>query len=464
MEDESNRTFRELLPPLNLLPLLTSYTMDHVAVSTYWIFFGIFLSEEVTDSYLDIAVVLAVPAIISIIGTTILSSFSDKTGRRKELILFAKIALMTQYILLLFFRGSIWSILAILGIFGIFTQIYYSQHSALITTICPPDRKGQVSSYQVFFASAGWMIGSALSDIIYDWQGITGSLGFAAGFALLAGIVAMVSTSKPYSQREELIDDSILNESKISDVVIKNQTMRTAESIKSTESTASYFEIFKRKKVISLLIALAILDFGFGPFNVITSVYFKRVYMLNFNDSELANTLIAKSNTIATAIGMVILLVSGSILDRTGRKPIFILSIVAYPILYTLMFTLSEHPWALFCIYLYPLYAVKVPTANTVMADLTAENERGRGMSLINIEQIVFGNLGAIFGCYIADVFPGDIIPRFVPEGIYIIPIFPMIFGIIALILGILLVKETNPRVLAKLDAKEKMASGLKNL
>ena len=101
------------------------------------------------------------------------------------------------------------------------------------------------------------------------------------------------------------------------------------------------------------------------------------------------------------------LLVSGTILDRTGRKPIFIFSIAAYPILYTLMFTLSEHPWALFGIYLYPLYALKVPTANTVMADLTAENERGRGMSLINIEQIIFANLGAIFGCYIADIFPG---------------------------------------------------------
>ncbi|GAI51522.1 unnamed protein product, partial [marine sediment metagenome] len=70
MEEEKNRTLKELLPSVNLLPLLFSYTIDHIAVSSYWIFFGIFLSEEISDSYLDVAVILAIPAIISVFGTT----------------------------------------------------------------------------------------------------------------------------------------------------------------------------------------------------------------------------------------------------------------------------------------------------------------------------------------------------------------------------------------------------------
>ncbi|MHA1121700.1 MAG: MFS transporter [Candidatus Heimdallarchaeota archaeon] len=170
----------------------------------------------------------------------------------------------------------------------------------------------------------------------------------------------------------------------------------------------------------------------------------------------------AKSNTIATVLGMVILFISGAILDRTGRKPILVFSILCYPILYSFMFFFSSHPWALFAIYLYPLYALKIPTANTMMADLTSENERGRGMSLIQIEQILFGNLGAILGCYIADIFPGDLIPRFVPEGIYIIPLLPMVLGAIALFLSIFLVKESNPKVLAKIAGIEKMRVGPK--
>jgi MFS family permease len=464
VEEEKNRTLRELFPPLNLLPLLLSYTIDHIAVSSYWIFFGIFLSEEISSSYLDVAVILAVPAIISVFGTTALSSFSDKTGRRKLLIFGSKIALMLQYVLLLVMSiigPKVWNILLILVCFGIFAQIYYSQVSALITIICPPDRKGQVSSYQIFFASLGWMIGSSLSDIIYDWKGIIGSLGFAAGFALLAGFIAMFSTSKPYIEQKKDISIDVDYEEEIETWVL-NGKPRVVEPIKSSEKYASYFDIFKRRKILVLLVTLAILDFGFGPFNVITSVYFKNIYVTHFSNEALANTLIAKSNTIATVLGMVILLISGAILDRTGRKPILIFSILCYPILYTLMFFLSSHPWALFAIYLYPLYALKVPTANTIMADLTSENERGRGMSLIQIEQILFGNLGAILGCYIADIFPGDIIPRFVPEGIYIIPIFPMILGFIALILSIFLVKESNPKILAKIAGIENMSLGSK--
>ncbi|NHJ47509.1 MAG: MFS transporter [Asgard group archaeon] len=458
MDQTRNRTFKELLPPLNLLPLLTSYMFDHIAISSYWIFFGLFLKREVADTNFQVALVLAIPAIISILGTTFLSSLSDKTGRRKMLIFLSKIALMAQYILLMFFGTTIWSILAILGTFGIFTQIYYTQHSALITIICPPDRKGQVSSYQVFFASAGWMIGSATSDLIYNWsesltatipiwRDITGNLIFAAGFAIIAGIVSLFSTSKPYVEQQKSIQ---LTSEQPTPQIIQTPLgePHVVIEIKKTDSYASYFDILKRKKVLFLLITLAILDFGFGPFNVITSVYFERIYILNSFTEDFAETLIAKSNTIATAIGMVILLVSGAILDRTSRKRAFIVALTAYPILYSLMFFLSDYPWVLFALYLYPLYALKVPTSNTIMADLTVENERGRGMSLLQIEQILFGNLGALLGCYISDVFPGDLIPKFVPEGIFVIPIFPFIFGIIAVILSFFLIKETNPKFL----------------
>ncbi|MCF2142948.1 MAG: MFS transporter [Candidatus Heimdallarchaeota archaeon] len=446
MTDEKDRTLKELLPPAYLLPLLFSYLLEHIALSTYWIFFGIFLSEKVTSSYLNIAVVLAIPAIISILGTTVLSSFSDKTGKRKLLIFIAKVLSMVQYLLLLFFNKSVWSILLILAVFGIFTQIYYTQHSALITIICPQNRKGQVSSYQVFFASAGWMIGSALSDIIYNWKGIIGTLSFAAGFAMLAGILSLFSPSKA---KESIIEPLLvpLPEEFLSATTTEEKPAvmesRITTDIKETEKYASYFDIFKRKNVISLLVVLAILDFGFGPFNVITSVYFKTV--------GLSNMLIAKSNTIATALGMIILLISGSILDRTSRKRVFIFSILAYPIVYTLTFTLSMYPIALFIVYLYPLYALKVPTANTIMADLTKENERGRGMSLIQMEQVFFGNIGAIFGCYIADIFPGTILPKYIPEGIFVIPLFPIFFGLLALLLAFFLIKETNPRYLAKI-------------
>ncbi|NHJ38969.1 MAG: MFS transporter, partial [Asgard group archaeon] len=165
--------------------------------------------------------------------------------------------------------------------------------------------------------------------------------------------------------------------------------------------------------------------------------------------------LIKLSNVIATGIGMIILLSVGRLLDKKGRKPFLIISIAFYPFIYSLMFFFSDHPWGMFIFYLYPLYALKVPTANTIMSDLTSEDERARGMSLISIEQIFAGNLGAIIGALIADHFPGDWIPRFIPEGIYVIPIFPMILGFVALILAVFLIKETNPKSIERRIKKE---------
>jgi len=246
--DDKPRTFKELLPPLNLLPLLTSYTIDHIAISSYWIFFGLFLEDYVSNSYFDIAMILAIPAIISVIGTTIFSFLSDITGKRKLLIFIAKIALMLQYVILLvvFYIGpKVWNILLILAVFGIFTQIYYTQISALTTIICPPDRKGQVSSYQIFFASLGWMIGSSLSEVIKSWKGVYGNLAFAAGFALIAGIIAMFSTTKPYSEDiSDKVDTKHVDE--IETWVLRPEP-RVIEPIKTTEKHATYFDILKRR-------------------------------------------------------------------------------------------------------------------------------------------------------------------------------------------------------------------------
>ncbi|GAH34935.1 unnamed protein product, partial [marine sediment metagenome] len=61
-------------------------------------------------------------------------------------------------------------------------------HNTLSTTICHPDKRGEVSSFQMFFASLGWMIGSSVSGLIYENLGMIGGLSFGAGFALITGI------------------------------------------------------------------------------------------------------------------------------------------------------------------------------------------------------------------------------------------------------------------------------------
>jgi MFS family permease len=437
------------LPPANLLPLLIAYTFDHVALSTYWIFFGIWLNDSLTDSFFLVSVVLAVPPIVSTIGTSFFSSFSDKSGRRKGLMLLSRIALSTQYFLLIFFQSSLWIVLVIIGFFALFTQMFYILNSALITTICEPSRRGEISGFQTIFASIGWMLGSAFSGLIYSNFNIKGSLVFAASFALVAGIITMFSPSAPRAKTKQTEETQIVHSTSLKlegnePITIPDRGLRLQKNLE--EGKTSYFDIFKRPQVLALLGVLAVLEFGFGPVNVMSSIYLQ--------SAGLTENMISLANTCATFVGLVLVLSLGKLLDKKGRKPFLLLSFALYPLMNGLMFFFSfwnQYPWVIFGFYCIPLYALKVPTANAIMSDLTTESERARGMSLVQFEQIFSLNIGGMLGSLIAD---------YTSKGIKIAPIFPMALGIIAFILAFIFLKETNQNYLQSKIPQLRIAEG----
>jgi MFS family permease len=424
------------LPPRNLLPLLFAYLFDSLAISSYWIFFGIWLNEELITPeagfqypYLMLTIVLAVPGLVSIIGSSIFSTFSDKTGRRKEIMFIARLLLMAQCILLIFFNSVPWHILLILGVFGVH-NVFYIMHNTLSTTICHPDKRGEVSSFQMFFASLGWMIGSSVSGLIYENLGMIGGLSFGAGFALITGIVIMFSPSKPSVEEGDEVGDS--------DILIQNPEENSSEKIElsnknHTYKSASYWQILIRRSVLFLLVVLAVLDFGFGSFNILSSVYLKEI--------GLSSNFIGYSSTIATFLGMIFLLFIGRILDKKGRRPVLLIAIAAYPILFLFMYLFSDYWIIIFLLYSYPLYALKIPAANVIMSDVTKPKERARGMSLLQFQNTIFIYIGAFLGAFIADVSP---------MGLLTLPLFPLSFGAIAFVLAIFMIKETNKKLLGK--------------
>ncbi len=412
------------LPSKNLLPLLISFAFDSLSISTFWIFFGIWLNEEILTKeagynypYLMLAIVLALPGFVSIFANSLFSIISDKTGRRKEIMFGSRILLASQLVLLIFFGKDFWSILLIYILGGSHT-IYYIMNSALITSICSPEKKGEVSSYQMLFASGGWMVGSLFAGSIYKNLGMGGSLAIGACLALCCGVISLFSPTEPVSNPKttQFIARG-LQELKIDS---------THLPLKRNDVT--YKDIILRSNVLKMLLVLAIVDLSFGPFNSMASVYLKTV--------GLDENFIAWSNTVATFIGMTIQLFIGQILDKKGRRPVFIAAIAGYPVLFTLVYAFQRF-WVMnFILYCYPLYALKVPASNAIMADLTSENERGRGMSLIQFEQIIFLSIGSFVGAYLADLSK---------KGLLILPLFPIIIGAVALILAISIIKETNP-------------------
>ncbi len=428
---------RGFLPPANLLPLLVAYMLDALAISSYWIFFSIWLNEEIITPeagyqypYLMLTVVISIPAFVSIIGSSLFSSFSDKTGKRKEIMFLARILLMAQCILLIFFNDTSFQILLILAVFSVH-NVFYIMHNSLITIICHPDKRGEVSSFQMFFASLGWMIGSSVSGLIYTNLGMIGGLAFGAGFALLTGISVLFSPTKPESIEDTIIEaDQPLVTPSVAVSQIKPPYPKIPAS-ETTKKTKNYWQILSQKNILVFLVILAIVDFGSGPFNAMASVYLGKV--------GLTDNYIGISNMIATFLGMIFQLFIGRMLDKKGRKPIFLVSLIGYPIIYSLIYLLSGSWIAVFIIYSYPLYALRNPSANAIMSDLTDEKERSRGMSLLSFEQSIFLNTGSFLGALIADISS---------KGILVLPIFPMSFSVVAVILAFFLMKETNKKLL----------------
>jgi MFS family permease len=162
-----------------------------------------------------------------------------------------------------------------------------------------------------------------------------------------------------------------------------------------------------------------------------SSVYLKGV--------GLPNNFIALSNTIATFIGMIFQIFVGVILDRKGRRPVLLVALLAYPILFTLILILSNYWVAVFILYCYPLYALRNPTANAIMSDLTTTKERARGMSLLSFQNTIFLYSGSYLGAFIADISS---------RGLYVFPIFPIAFGATALVLVFFFIKESNAKLL----------------
>ncbi len=431
--------FKDYLPEASLMPLLVSNLLDALAISLYWIFFSIWLNEEVitpeagyTYPYLMLAVVLSIPAFISIIGSSLLSSFSDRIGRRKEIMFFVRVLLMAQFILLIFFNNSVWQIMLILATFS-FHNVYYILHNALCTSICHPDKRGQISSFQLFFASLGWMIGSSVSGVIFTNLGMIGNLSFGAGFALLTGIVVLFSPSKPKAEYLEDKDEEVILHTE--NGVSNNPSEVEVKLKRTTKKERNYWQILTSKNILIFLVVFAVLDFGSGPFNAMSSVYLKGV--------GLPNNFIALANTLATFIGMIFQIFLGVILDRRGRRPVLLVAMLTYPILFALIFGFSNFWIAIFILYCYPLYALRNPTANAIMSDLTSTKERARGMSLLSFQNTIFLYLGSYLGSFIADISA---------RGLYIFPIFPIAFGAVAFILVFFFIKETNVKLLKKYE------------
>ena len=135
----------------------------------------------------------------------------------------------------------------------------------------------------------------------------------------------------------------------------------------------------------------------------------------------------------------------GRISDRIGRKPVMIVGIAGLAISFFIM-AMAESLWGLFIARIIGgiLSSANMPTAMAYVADITTEEDRGKGMGIIGAAT----GLGFIFGPAIGGVFSSSNLSLpFVIAGIS---------SLITLILVIIVLKESLPSEKRIKNSKEK--------
>jgi len=78
-----------------------------------------------------------------------------------------------------------------LGIYGIFFAINSSLHSYLIVAYAQRDGVSIDVGFYYMANAGGRLIGSLLSGLIYQWQGLEACMLFASGFIVMASLLSM---------------------------------------------------------------------------------------------------------------------------------------------------------------------------------------------------------------------------------------------------------------------------------
>ncbi len=386
-----------------LASIYVSVLFWHVGGAFVFPFTSLWLRNDIGEaSFIYLGLLLSIPSIVGIIGISTISNFTDNKGHYVEMIFFINLIGTLQYLLLTQISKS-YQYIIIVGIAALVFPAYYTIIQAFATNICEINERGRVTGHLMLFASLGWFLGSLGSGISYRVIGIKLMFVISAISIFLSGLIIYFGPNKKRVDGELLISTTKVE-------------------------TTSLWKLFKDKQIFYLTLTIILLDFSAGAFFLFASVFL-------FEEINMSSDMIGYANALATFFGTLILIKLGSVSDRIGRRPIYLLGLIIYPIFF-IGISFFHQVLIVFAFWSFPIYALLRPTAPAMMADLTSEKERSRGMGIITIASTLSMALGAIFGGFMADN---------TNLGMNVWTIFPAIFSWISVIIGFILVRETLP-------------------
>jgi MFS family permease len=117
--------------------------------------------------------------------------------------------------------------------------------------------------------------------------------------------------------------------------------------------------------------------------------------------SDDATSVLGILSALASLGGLIGSGLAGRICDKYGRRSVFISSILLY-IVFVVIYGTTRNLYVIGILWSIPLYSFLFVSATAMISDLTSDEERGRGMGLLNSTLGIGAGMGALMAGYAA--------------------------------------------------------------
>lgn len=343
------------------LAVYVTYALQAIGLSISWQFSTYFIKHDLaTPDFVTIAIMVAIPGIVTTTAVNIWGSFSDKYEVRKPFMIIGFIGYASTFMLYSFVTDSIqFLIVAIIG--ALFSSAALPVGQAYLTT--STEKKGERIGLFLIAQSFGWFVGTMSSGFLYEIIGMVALYRIAASLCIIA---------------------TLFNAIYVSEVPIAKEN----ETVKGSFKT-----LLRKPGMIRVFLAYLMAMIGMH------SVAFLFAIIL-VDELGGLHLYVGLANATATMIAMLITGYVGKATDRYGPSKMLIAAMCGY-VLFSFSFALTNDPIVATLLWAIPIYPLSNTASYSLAAIISGEEERGRAMSLINGAH----NAGNAFGPIIGGVF-----------------------------------------------------------
>jgi MFS family permease len=155
----------------------------------------------------------------------------------------------------------------------------------------------------------------------------------------------------------------------------------------------------------------------------------------------------------------------GSLSDRHGRRPILVLSVAGIALSYVLWFVAGRFALLVVARVIGGIMSANISTATAIVADVTSEENRGKGMAIIGIAFGLGFIVGPAIGGFSAELNPLDRWPELARYGInpFSVPAFiALVLSLVNLTYVLFVLPETRPAGAGRTIAAQRPLNPLK--